>query len=136
MQKLRNGAFLFLFLCGLGAYAIQSPQGGPPPQGGGRGPMSPADQLKDLTDKLALTDDQQAKVKTILEDTRAQMQKLRGDDSLSQEDKMAKGRALRETANGKIRDLLTDDQKKKFDQMEQERRDRMKQRQQGGDTPK
>jgi len=55
---------------------------------------------------------------------------------MSQEDKMAKGRALRETANGKIRDLLTDDQKKKFDQMEQERRDRMKQRQQGGDTPK
>lgn len=135
MQKLLNGAFLFLFLFGLGAYALQSPQGGPPPQGGGRGPMSTADQLKDLTDKLSLTDDQQTKVKTILEDTRAQMQKLRGDDSLSQEDRMAKGRALREAANGKIRDVLTDDQKKKFDQMEQDRRDRMKQRQ-GGDNPK
>jgi len=112
MQKLRNGAFLFLFLCGLGAFALQSPQGGQQPQGGGRGPMSPADQVKELTDKLALTDDQQAKVKTILEDTRTQMQKLRGDDSLSQEDKMAKSRALREASNGKIRDLLTDDQKK------------------------
>jgi Spy/CpxP family protein refolding chaperone len=139
MNKLRNSAFVFLFLCGLGAYALQSPQGGPPPQGGqgsgGRGPMSPADQVKELTEKLSLTDDQQGKIKTILEDTRDQMQKIRADDSLSQEDKMAKGRALRETANGKIRELLTDEQKKKFDQLEQERRERMRQRQQGGGEP-
>src|SRR5260221_2853329 len=139
MNKLRNGAFLFLFLCGLGAYALQSPQGGPPPQGGqghgGPGPMSPADQVKEMTDRLSLTDDQQGKIKTILEDTRDQMQKIRADDSLSQEDKMAKGRALRETANGKIRELLTDEQKKKFDQLEQERRERMRQRQQGGGEP-
>jgi len=140
MNKLRNGAFLFLFLCGLGAFALQSPQGGPPPQGGqgpgGRGPMSPADQVKDLTEKLSLTEDQQGKIKTIMEDTRDQMQKLRADDSMSQEDKMAKGRALREASNGKIRDLLTDEQKKKFDQLEQERRDRMRQRQGGGEPPK
>jgi Spy/CpxP family protein refolding chaperone len=97
--------------------------------------MSPADQVKELTEKLSLTDDQQGKIKTILEDTRDQMQKIRADDSLSQEDKMAKGRGLRETANGKIRELLTDDQKKKFDQLEQERRDRMRQRQQGGGEP-
>lgn len=140
MNKLRNGAFLFLFLCGLGAYALQSPQGGQGPRGGqgpqgGRGPMSPADQVKELTDRLSLTDDQQGKIKTILEDIRDQMQKIRSDDSLSQEDKMTKGRSLRETANGKIRDLLTDDQKKKFDQFEQERRDRMRQRQQGGSEP-
>ncbi len=135
MNKLRNAAFLTLFLCGLGAYALQ---GGPGPQGGqgGRGPMNVADQVKDFTEKLTLTEDQQAKVKTILEDTRDQMQKLRSDESMSQEDKMAKGRALREASSGKIRELLTDDQKKKFDQMEQERRDRMKQRQGGGEPPK
>ena len=97
--------------------------------------MNVADQVKDLTEKLTLTEDQQAKVKTILEDTRDQMQKIRADESLSQEDKMAKGRGLRETANGKIRELLTDDQKKKFDALEQERRDRMRQRQQGGGEP-
>ena len=129
MNKLRNGAFVFLFLCGLSAYALQGGQG--------RGPMSPADQVKDLTEKLSLTEDQQGKIKTILEDTRDQMQKLRADESMSQEDKRTKAQALREAANGKIRDLLTDDQKKKFDQMEQERRDRMKQRQQGGgENPK
>jgi len=98
--------------------------------------MNVADQVKDFTEKLTLTEDQQAKVKTILEDTRDQMQKLRSDESMSQEDKMAKGRALREASSGKIRELLTDDQKKKFDQMEQERRDRMKQRQGGGEPPK
>ena len=133
MNKLRNGAFLALMLCGLGAYAIQGgPQGGQ----GGRGPMNVADQVKDLTEKLTLTEDQQAKVKTILEDTRDQMQKLRSDESMSQEDKMTKGRALREASTGKIREVLTDDQKKKFDQMEQERRDRMRQRQGGGEPPK
>jgi Spy/CpxP family protein refolding chaperone len=98
--------------------------------------MNVADQVKDLTEKLTLTEDQQAKVKTILEDTRDQMQKLRSDESMSQEDKMAKGRALREASSGKIREVLTDDQKKKFDQMEQERRDRMRQRQGGGEPPK
>jgi len=94
------------------------------------------DQLKNLTEKLGLTDDQQAKVKPILEDAHSQMATLMQDESMSREDKMAKGRSLRETTNGKIRDVLTDDQKKKFDEMQKEMQDRMRQRQQGGgDAP-
>ena len=128
-----------LAVCALATVAFA--QQNPPPQGGGddqgrrRGMPSVEDQLKNLTERLSLTDDQQAKVKTILEDTRGQMTKLMQDESMSREDKMAKGRSLRETANGKIRDVLTDEQKKKFDDMQQEMRDRMRQRQQGGDGP-
>jgi hypothetical protein len=81
---------------------------------------------------VGLTDDQQAKIKPILEDARAQMQKVMQDDSMSREDKMAKGRTLREATNSKIRDVLNDDQKKKFDDMQKEMQER-RQRQQGGD---
>jgi len=134
MQKL---ALLAVCLFGAGAFAQQNP---PPPGGGGpQGQRRPSveDQVKNLTERLTLTDDQQAKVKTILEDTRAEMGKVMQDDSMSREDKMAKGRALREAANGKIRDLLTDDQKKKFDDLQKEMQERQRQRQQGGgDTPK
>ena len=90
------------------------------------------DQLKNLTEKLSLTDDQQAKIKPILEDSRAQMQKVMQDDSMSREDKMAKGRTLREASNSKIREVLNDDQKKKFDDMQKEMQER-RQRQQSGD---
>jgi hypothetical protein len=118
----------------LGAFAQQ----GPPPQGGGdqqgrrRGMPSVEDQLKNLTEKVGLTDDQQAKIKPILEDARAQMQKVMQDDSMSREDKMAKGRTMREATNSKIREVLNDDQKKKFDDMQKEMQER-RQRQQGGD---
>ena len=134
MSRMRNVALVFLFLCGLSAYAFQSapPPGGQRGQGGGRGPMNVEDQVKQLTERLNLTDDQQGKVKAILEDGRTQMQKLRGDDSMSQEDKM---RSIHDATTAKIRDILTDDQKKKFDELEQERRERMKQRQQGGGEP-
>jgi Spy/CpxP family protein refolding chaperone len=128
-----------LAVCALAAVAFA--QQNPPPQGGGenqgprRGMPSVDDQVKNLTEKLALTDDQQAKVKTILEDRSSQMQKLMQDDSMSREDKMAKARTLRDTTNGKISDVLTGDQKKKFDDMQKEAQERMRQRQQGGDAP-
>jgi Spy/CpxP family protein refolding chaperone len=57
------------------------------------------------------------------------------DDSLSPDDRRAKGRSIRESTDTKIRGVLTDDQKKKYDAMQQEMRDRMRQRQQGGSNP-
>ena len=90
------------------------------------------DQLKNLTERVGLTDDQQAKIKPILEDARAQMQKVMQDDSMSREDKMAKGRSMREATNSKIREVLNDDQKKKFDDLQKEMQER-RQRQQGND---
>src|SRR5258708_40128349 len=80
MSRMRNVALVFLFLCGLSAYAFQSapPPGGQRGQGAGRGPMNVEDQAKQLTERLNLTDDQQAKVKAILEDGRTQRQKLPG----------------------------------------------------------
>ena len=124
-----------LAVCALATVAFA--QQNPPAQGGGddqrprRGMPSVEDQLKGLTERLGLKEDQQAKVKTILEDSRSQMQKVMQDESMSREDKMAKGRSLREAANGKIREVLTDEQKKKFDDMQKEMQER---RQRGTDS--
>lgn len=137
MKPIQKLILLFVCMLAVGAFAQQNP----PPQGGGdeqarprRGMPSVDDQVKNLTEKLSLTDDQQTKVKAILEDTRSQSMKIFQDDSMSREDKMSKIRTLREAGNGKIREVLTDDQKKKFDDLQKENQERMRQRQQGGDS--
>jgi hypothetical protein len=134
MKSIKTILLFIVCMFTLGAFAQQNPpaQGGGDQQGRRRGMPSVEDQLKNLTEKLSLTDDQQAKIKPILEDTRGQMQKLMQDDSMSREDKMAKGRTVREAGNAKIRDILNDDQKKKFDDMQKEMQER-RQRQQSGD---
>ena len=137
MNTFKKLILLAVCMLAVGAFAQQNP----PAQGGGddqgrprRGMPSVDDQVKTLTEKLSLTDDQQTKVKAILEDGRSQTTKIFQDDSMSREDKMAKIRTLREAGNTKIREVLTDDQKKKFDDMQKEAQDRMRQRQQGGDS--
>ena len=76
--------------------------------------------LKVLTEKLALTGDQQAKIKPILQELHDATQKLDQDESMSSEERMVKVRASREKADKKIREILNDDQKKKLDQLEHE----------------
>lgn len=135
MKHVVRNTLLFLAACLLaGAAFAQNPPAGD--QGGQRrGMPSVDDQLKNLTERLSLTDDQQAKIKPILEDQRTQMQALMKDESLSPDDRRTKGRSIRESTDTKIRDVLTDDQKKKYDAWQQEMRDRMRQRQQGGNNP-
>lgn len=76
------------------------------------------DRLKDLTEKLGLTDDQQAKIKAVLEDEQQQLQAK--DNSLSPQDRTSRLNRIRVSTKNKIRDLLDDDQKYKFDQMEKD----------------
>jgi Skp family chaperone for outer membrane proteins len=76
--------------------------------------------LKVLTEKLALTSDQQTKIKPILQELHGATQKLEQDESMSSEERMGKVRASREKADKKIREILNDDQKKKLDQLEHE----------------
>jgi Spy/CpxP family protein refolding chaperone len=76
--------------------------------------------LKVLTEKLALTGDQQTKIKPILQELHDAMLKAVQDESMSREERLGKVRASREKADKKIREILNDDQKKKLDQLEQE----------------
>ncbi len=122
-------------LCiGLGTVLAQDNQGqppqGPPPGMGehmGRHPMpSVDDQLKHLTNKLSLTDDQQAKLKPILEDQRKQMEQIHNDSSLSRQDRFSKMRELHSSTDNQIKAVLNEDQQKKFDKMREEQHSHMR----------
>jgi Spy/CpxP family protein refolding chaperone len=93
-----------------------------------RGMPSADDQLKHLTGKLNLSDDQHAKLKPILEDQHKQMQQLWSDDSLSRQDRFSKMRELRESTDTQIKSVLNEDQQKKFDQMREAQRSHMRHR--------
>src|ERR1700760_4327764 len=132
--------FTLMAVCALAMAAFA--QGNPPPQGGPdggghrRGMPSVDDQLKNMTQAYNLTTDQQAKVKSILEDTHSQMQKVMQDDStLSREDRMSKMRSIHEAASSRIREVLTDEQKKKYDDMQKEMQEHRRPRRDDGDGP-
>ena len=93
------------------------------------------DQLKHLTKKLNLSDDQQAKLKPILEDQRKQMDAIRSDSSLSRQDRFGKMQELRQSSDTQIKSVLNDDQQKNFDKMREDQANRMKQwHNKGGDN--
>src|SRR5258708_39824636 len=81
----------------------------PPRRGGMRDPMAM------MKEQLSLTDDQIEKIKPILKDRQEKMTALRGDTSLSQEDRRAKMKEIIDASNAKIKPILTADQKEKFD---------------------
>ena len=91
---------------------------GEPAKGAAQGVVLPdvGDQLKVLTRKLDLSGDQQAKVKTILQELHDASLKLMQDEGASREELLSKVRPLRMNADKKIREILSDDQKKKLDQ--------------------
>jgi Spy/CpxP family protein refolding chaperone len=121
MKLMRLVTLLAACLFAMAAVAQQNP----PAQANGdhkHGQMGPGmgnvdDHVKELTTKLNLSNDQQAKVKSILEDTHQQMDTLAKDQSISKDDKHAKMKELHESVHSKVRDVLTDDQKPKFDAM-------------------
>jgi Spy/CpxP family protein refolding chaperone len=101
-----------------------APNNQPPAQengGGHRGPMDPAQRTQALTQQLNLTADQQPKVQQILQSESSQMESLRSDSSLSQQDRHSKMMAIHQTADTQIRALLDSDQQKKWDAMQAKR---------------
>jgi len=105
---------LLLGTCALYAQA-------PPQQGGGQWghgqPPTVEQRLQRMTQALNLTDDQQQKIKPILENESTQMQSLRADSSPSQEDRMAKMKQIRENTSSQINPILNADQQKQYAEM-------------------
>ena len=98
------------------------------------GRMTPESRLKMLTEKLDLTEDQQAKLKPILEDESTQMKTLHEDTSLAPEDKKAKMKELHESSTVKINAVLTPDQQSKWKQTKQEMLEKHKEMKGQGQT--
>ena len=91
------------------------------------------DHLKFLSEKVSLDQAQQARITIILEDQIPAMQAIRKDAFLSQEERLIKLRRLREDSAVKVGAQLNAEQKKKFDDMRQDTRERLKERQERGE---
>lgn len=74
------------------------------------------EQLKVLTAKLDLTNDQQARIIPILQDLHDATVKISQDQSLSREERLARVRPIRYRAHDQLRAILNDEQKKKLEQ--------------------
>jgi periplasmic protein CpxP/Spy len=85
------------------------------------GRPDPAKRTEMLTKQLNLTSDQQAKVLDILKSEQSQMEGLRSDTSLSQEDRRSKMMDIHKTSSDQIRGLLDANQQKKWDEMQSKR---------------
>jgi len=86
----------------------------PSPAGGSdhKGPRG--DRLKELSDKLGLTDDQKAKIKPILLDEAQAIKALREDTSVDKEARRAKIMEIHKAHVDQINAILTPEQQAKF----------------------
>jgi periplasmic protein CpxP/Spy len=89
------------------------------------GQMDPAQRTKELAKHLNLTADQQTKVQDALQSQQSQMQSLRSDTSLSQQDRRAKMMDIHKNTDSQIRAVLDSNQQKKWDEMQARREQRM-----------
>jgi Spy/CpxP family protein refolding chaperone len=107
-----------------------SPQGQPAQERGGwhHGPQDPAQRTQELTKKLNLTSDQQAKVQEIFQTEHSQMESARQDSSGSQPDRRAKMMDIRKNTDSQVRALLDSNQQKKWDEMQAKREQHMRNR--------
>ncbi len=90
----------------------------------GQRQADPQQQVDHMAKKLNLSADQKSQLLPILTARRDQMESLRNDASLSQEDRHAKMKSIRSDSETKIRALLTDDQKQSYDKMQQQMQER------------
>jgi protein CpxP len=126
-----------LMLVGQTSHALQTattPQEHGAMGGSTMGPMTPENRLKMLTEKLNLTEDQQAKLKPILEDEGKQMKALHDDTSLAAADKRSKMMEVHDSSTEKINAVLTADQQAKWKQMKQEMMEKHKDMKSQGQT--
>lgn len=73
--------------------------------------------LDRMTRQLGLTEEQHAKIKTILDDEYAQLEKLRGNETFNRDERRNKLQELNESTWEKIRPILTPEQQKKSEEV-------------------
>jgi Spy/CpxP family protein refolding chaperone len=76
---------------------------------------------------LNLTDEQKAKLRPILVEQNQQLDALRNDTSMTQEQKVSKANEIREAASPKIRAILTPEQLQKLAELQQKAKQQQKQ---------
>jgi uncharacterized coiled-coil protein SlyX len=128
----KNNMKKLMMICGLmlGIAGFANAQ-----QGGGQGRMmmKPEERVKQLDEKLKLSDDQKTKLTTVFTEQAETMKKMReemqGGDRDAMREKMQK---MRTDNDAKVTAVLTDDQKKTYEAWQKEQRAEMEKRRQGG----
>jgi len=87
----------------------------------GRGQFDPGKRTERLTKQFGLNSDQQQKVLDTLKSEQSQMESLRADSSLSQDDRRTKMMDIHKSTNDELRGILNSDQQKKWDEMQSPR---------------
>ncbi|MBW8780639.1 MAG: hypothetical protein JF599_01955 [Verrucomicrobia bacterium] len=80
------------------------------------------DRLKELAERLDLTEDQKAKIKPILQDEMKALKDLREDDTLDKDAKREKMMEIRKAHAAQIMAILTPEQQAKFKAMQEHRK--------------
>src|SRR5215467_2374237 len=106
----------------------------PPQHMHGRGQFDPGKRTEMLTKQLDLSSDQQSKVLDTLKSEQSQMETLRSDSSLSQDDRRTKMMDIHKSTNDQMHAILNSDQQKKWDDM-QSRREQWQGHRHEGQTP-
>jgi Spy/CpxP family protein refolding chaperone len=91
---------------------------------------SPDEVMQRLGERLNLTDSQKEQLKPIIQDRQEKMQALRSDTSLRRGQRARKMKGILEDSDKKIKAILTPDQQKLYEAMEQQMRERRKERRQ------
>jgi Spy/CpxP family protein refolding chaperone len=106
------------------APAANAAQAAPSQPGQQHRNFDPSQFAAHLGKRLSLSSDQVAQITPILTARQQQMQTLRADASLTEQDRHTKRHAIMQDTNSKIEALLTDPQKQQFEQMLAQRRGR------------
>jgi protein CpxP len=104
------------------APAATAPQAAPSQSGNQHRNFDPGQFAARLGQRLSLSGDQVAQITPILTARQQQMQTLRDDASLNEQDRHTKAHAIMQDTNTKIEAVLTDPQKQQFEQMLAQRR--------------
>jgi periplasmic protein CpxP/Spy len=140
MHKLRYLSVLLLFcLAGMATTVVaqennEGQQSTPTQHMRGHGQFDPAKRTERLTKQLGLSADQQAKVLDTFKSEQSQMEALRSDSSVSQDDRRAKMMDIHKSTNDQVRSVLNQDQQKKWDEM-QSRREQWQEHHHDGQKP-
>jgi protein CpxP len=116
---------LVLVAASLISIAVPFAAGQDSPSNNQQSPPYPARRTVELTKQLNLTSDQQSNVHDALQSERSQMESLRQDTSLSQEESHAKTMEIHKSTDTRIRALLDSNQRKKWDDMQAKREEWM-----------
>jgi Spy/CpxP family protein refolding chaperone len=104
---------------------------------GRKGPrMTVEQEMERLTKELALTDDQQPKIKAVVEENRKKMQELYSNSSGDRAAMREKMQGLSDERDKKFKEILKPDQYEKWEKLRDKLRDEMRKKKGGSDGEK